>query len=88
MKFSRYLLPKLDTMLTLEDESGNQHTAKYIVSKSGLSAGWRSFSVAHKLVEGDVLLFHLVEPVKFKVIGLVFLSFYVNYFFSKFFGLV
>lgn len=67
MKFSRYLLPKVDTMLTLEDESGNQHTAKYIVSKSGLSAGWRSFSVAHKLVEGDVLLFHLVEPVKFKV---------------------
>ncbi|XP_054823658.1 B3 domain-containing protein Os01g0234100-like isoform X2 [Prosopis cineraria] len=32
-----------------------------------LSAGWRQFSAAHKLQEGDVLVFQLVEPSKFKV---------------------
>jgi hypothetical protein len=41
---------------------------KYIAYKTGLSAGWRQFSAAHKLVEGDVLVFQLVEPTKFKVL--------------------
>ncbi|KAJ6372782.1 hypothetical protein OIU76_027164 [Salix suchowensis] len=32
-----------------------------------LSGGWRGFSVDHNLVEGDVLVFHLVKPTRFKV---------------------
>lgn len=55
-------------MIVLEDESGNEYDTKYLVEKIGLSAGWRGFSIAHKLVEGDVLIFHLIKPSKFKVI--------------------
>lgn len=55
-------------MIVLEDESGNECDTKYLAEKTGLSAGWRGFSIAHKLVEGDVLVFHLVKPSKFKVI--------------------
>jgi hypothetical protein len=51
----------------LEDECGKQYELKYIAYKTGLSAGWRQFSAAHKLLEGDVLIFQLVEPTKFKV---------------------
>ncbi|KAF9602758.1 hypothetical protein IFM89_030914 [Coptis chinensis] len=35
--------------------------------KTGLSAGWREFSIAHGLVEGDALIFQLVKPNVFKV---------------------
>jgi hypothetical protein len=35
----------------------------------GLSAGWRrGFSIAHKLLVGDIVIFHLVKPSKFKVV--------------------
>lgn len=67
-KFCTDNLPKRDTMIVLEDESGNKYDTKYLVEKIGLSAGWRGFSIAHKLVEGDALVFHLVTLSKFKVI--------------------
>ena len=60
-------LPKKDVIITLEDESGQTCMIKYIADKTGLSAGWRRFSTDHKLLEGDVLVFHLVEPTTFKV---------------------
>ncbi|XP_034691871.1 B3 domain-containing protein Os01g0234100-like isoform X1 [Vitis riparia] len=60
-------LPKKDVIITLEDESGAASQIKYIADKTGLSAGWRRFSMDHKLLEGDVLVFHLVEPTSFKV---------------------
>lgn len=60
-------LPKKDVIITLEDESGAACQIKYIADKTGLSAGWRRFSMDHKLLEGDVLVFHLVEPTAFKV---------------------
>ncbi|XP_062091693.1 B3 domain-containing protein Os01g0234100-like [Humulus lupulus] len=66
-KFCDMHLPKQDTMMVLEDESGQVCDAKYLALKVGLSAGWRGFSIAHKLVEGDVVVFHLVSPLKFKV---------------------
>ncbi|ESR36282.1 hypothetical protein CICLE_v10030084mg, partial [Citrus x clementina] len=66
-KFCTDNLPKQDTMIVLEDESGSEYDTKYLVEKIGLSAGWRGFSIAHKLVEGDALVFHLVTPSKFKV---------------------
>ncbi|XP_062102044.1 B3 domain-containing protein Os01g0234100-like isoform X2 [Humulus lupulus] len=65
--FCKSHLPDKDTTITLEDEDGKRYHVKYIAYKTGLSAGWRQFSVAHKLLEGDVLVFQLVEPTKFKV---------------------
>ncbi|KAF4380787.1 hypothetical protein F8388_017141 [Cannabis sativa] len=65
--FCKSHLPDEDTTITLEDEDGKRYHVKYIAYKTGLSAGWRQFSVAHKLLEGDVLVFQLVEPTKFKV---------------------
>lgn len=62
-------LPKKDVIVTLEDESGEARRIKYIADKTGLSAGWRQFSMGHKLLEGDVLVFHLIEPTKFKVMS-------------------
>lgn len=57
--------------MVLEDESGIQYTAKYFAEKTGLSAGWRQFSTAHNLVEGDVLVFQLIAPLKLKVMAKV-----------------
>ncbi|GLU20005.1 hypothetical protein SLE2022_362230 [Rubroshorea leprosula] len=65
--FCKSHLPKKDTMMVVEDESGKQFEIKYLADKTGLSAGWRQFCNAHNLLEGDVLVFQLVEPTKFKI---------------------
>lgn len=65
--FCKRHLPDKDTTITLEDESGKEYKMKYIAHKTGLSAGWRQFSAVHKLQEGDVVVFQLIEPTKFKV---------------------
>ncbi|KAE8672827.1 putative AP2/B3-like transcriptional factor family protein [Hibiscus syriacus] len=54
-------------MPNLEDENGEEYKASYIAQRTALSAGWKAFSFNHKLVEGDVLVFHLVSSSKFKV---------------------
>lgn len=57
--------------MILEDESGEEYNTKYLADKKGLSAGWKWFSISHKLHEGDAVVFHLVSQlglVKFKVI--------------------
>ncbi|CAI9104355.1 OLC1v1003010C1 [Oldenlandia corymbosa var. corymbosa] len=60
-------LPTSDVPVFLVDESENEHETKYLAEKNGLSAGWRGFSIAHSLLEGDVLVFQLIKPCKFKV---------------------
>ncbi|XVF61149.1 hypothetical protein PTKIN_Ptkin08bG0106200 [Pterospermum kingtungense] len=65
--FCKIHLPRKDTMIILEDENENQFPVKYCSDKTGLSAGWRQFCSAHNLLEGDVLVFQLVETTKFKV---------------------
>ncbi|KAF6145568.1 hypothetical protein GIB67_037601 [Kingdonia uniflora] len=60
-------LPKNDIMITLVDVKDQEYTVKYIVKALAVSAGWRIFAVAHKLTEGDALVFQLDEDVKFKV---------------------
>ncbi|KAI3961839.1 hypothetical protein MKW98_022044 [Papaver atlanticum] len=60
-------LPKNDTLFTLVDEDGEEYTANYLPRKLGLSGGWRAFAIAHKLAEGDALVFHLVKVSIFKV---------------------
>ncbi|KAI3993540.1 hypothetical protein MKX01_002553 [Papaver californicum] len=58
-------LPRENIVLTLLDEEGEEYIVKCLAH--ALSAGWRGFAIAHKLVEGDALVFHLVEAYKFKV---------------------
>ncbi|KAK8647996.1 hypothetical protein V6N13_128760 [Hibiscus sabdariffa] len=60
-------LPEEDGIMVLEDEEGQEFETKYLADKDGLSGGWRGFSIAHKLLEGDICIFHLVTPSKFKV---------------------
>ncbi|GAV75471.1 B3 domain-containing protein/DUF724 domain-containing protein [Cephalotus follicularis] len=66
-QFCNKHLPKQDTMIFLEDESGHKYETKFLVEKTGLSGGWRGFSLDHNLLEGDVLVFHLVRATRFKV---------------------
>ncbi|KAK3195763.1 hypothetical protein Dsin_027073 [Dipteronia sinensis] len=66
-KFCLEHLPRKDTIIVLEDKDGNEYDTKYLAEKIGLSAGWRGFSISHKIREGDVAVFHLVSQTKFKV---------------------
>lgn len=53
--------------MVLEDENGNEFDAIYIGNRTGLSGGWRGFAMEHNLEDGDVLVFELREPARFKV---------------------
>ncbi|CAN6544279.1 unnamed protein product [Malus baccata var. baccata] len=66
-KFCFDHMPKQDKTIVLEDENGDKFETKYLATKVGLSGGWRGFSIARKLQEGDAVIFHLVTPSKFKV---------------------
>ncbi|CAH1450395.1 unnamed protein product [Lactuca virosa] len=66
-KFCDVHMPKHDETVVLVDEDDQEFNTKYLVDKIGLSAGWRGFSIAHKLLEGDALVFQLIKNWKFKV---------------------
>lgn len=66
--FSSTYLPKSNEYLTLIDEDGNEFQSLYLAPKNGLSGGWRGFSMEHDLVDGDALIFELINPKTFKVI--------------------
>ncbi|XP_051117586.1 B3 domain-containing protein Os01g0234100-like [Andrographis paniculata] len=66
--FCKLYLPTRDSTVTLENENGEEFSIKYIAHKTGLSAGWRKFVAGNKLLEGDVLVFQLVGPCKFKIL--------------------
>lgn len=66
MRFCKFNMPKIDTVFTVENESGEEYKINYISQRTALSGGWKAFSDANQLYEGDVLVFHLVEPTKFK----------------------
>ncbi|KAJ9128983.1 hypothetical protein P3X46_034258, partial [Hevea brasiliensis] len=67
VQFCKDHLPSHDEHITLVDENGDASETKYLVEKTGLSAGWRGFAIEHKLVDGDALVFQLVSPREFKV---------------------
>lgn len=67
LQFCKLNLPKCDATITLIDEDGEKYDATYLAYKTGLSAGWRGFSIAHELVDGDALVFQLIEDTTFKV---------------------
>ncbi|KAK9109175.1 hypothetical protein Sjap_017235 [Stephania japonica] len=66
--FCRKNLPKRDETVCLVDEDGEEYNTVYLAQKTGLSGGWRGFSLAHKLVDGDALVFQLVKRTQFKVV--------------------
>ncbi|XP_022896797.1 B3 domain-containing protein At5g42700-like isoform X2 [Olea europaea var. sylvestris] len=66
-KFCDLHLPKHDSTIVLVDEWGNEYKTSYLLERNGLSAGWKGFSVSHRLLKGDILIFLLVEPFKLKV---------------------
>lgn len=61
-------LPNHDATVVLVDEWANEYETSYLLYRHGLSAGWRGFSVSHRLLKGDILIFELIEPCKLKVI--------------------
>ncbi|KAH6772661.1 hypothetical protein C2S52_004530 [Perilla frutescens var. hirtella] len=66
-KFCDMHLPSQDDTIVLVDENEQEYSAKFSVRKNRLSGGWRGFSIAHNLIEGDALVFHLIGPCKFRV---------------------
>ncbi|XP_051214628.1 B3 domain-containing protein Os06g0194400-like [Lolium perenne] len=68
LQFSKRYLPRCDEMILLVDEEGAEFQVLYRAHSSALSAtGWKPFASAHKLADGDCLLFQQVERIKFKV---------------------
>lgn len=65
--FCKLHMPKHDQTIVLEDETGKAYEVKYLADKMVISAGWKGFSILHKLLEGDVIVFHLVQFDKVKV---------------------
>jgi hypothetical protein len=61
--------------MVLEDEEGGEFDVVYIGNRTGLSGGWRGFSMHHDLEDGDSLVFELAEPDRFKVLGFFILSY-------------
>ncbi|XP_051214636.1 B3 domain-containing protein Os06g0194400-like [Lolium perenne] len=68
LQFSKRYLPWCNEMILLVDEQGTEYQVLYRAHGSGLSAtDWKPFAIAHKLADGDCLLFQQVERIKFKV---------------------
>ncbi|CAN6469510.1 unnamed protein product [Victoria cruziana] len=65
--FCKKYLPSRDLRMVLEDEQGLEYDSLYIASRTGLSAGWRGFSLDHDVDDGDALIFELSEPARFKI---------------------
>nr|XP_023912853.1 B3 domain-containing protein At3g19184-like [Quercus suber]POF09983.1 b3 domain-containing protein [Quercus suber] len=65
--FCKEHLPNEDEMITLVDEDEDEFPTKYLAEKNGLSGGWRGFAIDHELVDGDALVFQLINPTTFKV---------------------
>lgn len=66
--FCKASLPKNDGVITLVDEDGEEFPTIYLARKTGLSGGWKGFSVAHELTDGDAVVFQLIKPTTMKVV--------------------
>lgn len=65
--FCKDHLPPREHKMVLEDEEGVEFDVVYIGNRTGLSGGWRGFSMHHDLEDGDSLVFELAEPDRFKI---------------------
>ncbi|KAM1106292.1 hypothetical protein ACFX13_003230 [Malus domestica] len=66
-QFCQLYLPLHDATLTLEVEGGEKYRVTFLGERRIVSAGWQKFSTANKLLVGNLLVFRLVRPLKFKV---------------------
>ncbi|XP_073023576.1 B3 domain-containing protein At5g42700-like [Primulina eburnea] len=67
--FCEWHLPSHDSSITLVNENVKEYYTKYLPYRRGFSAGWKGFSIAHNLEEGDILVFHLVGACRMKCSG-------------------
>ncbi|KAL2922585.1 hypothetical protein RDABS01_014076 [Bienertia sinuspersici] len=56
-----------DGMVTLVDEEGDEYLVVYLACKRGLSGGWKGFAEAHQLVDGDAIIFQVINRSILKV---------------------
>ncbi|GMH04045.1 hypothetical protein Nepgr_005884 [Nepenthes gracilis] len=61
VQFCRKNLPLSDQMITLVDEDGNEYPTVYLMRKKGLSGGWKGFAEDHELVDGDAVVFQVIN---------------------------
>ncbi|KAG0608807.1 hypothetical protein M758_8G134300 [Ceratodon purpureus] len=66
-RFCQEHMPLEETTFILEDDKGKEWECVYLAHKTGMSGGWRGFSLDHELVDGDSCIFELVSPLRFKV---------------------
>ncbi|TQD75164.1 hypothetical protein C1H46_039304 [Malus baccata] len=52
-RFCEEHLSKRGSDMVLEDEQGNEYDAAALARELGLSGGWRSFALEHKLDDSD-----------------------------------
>ncbi|XP_017256210.1 B3 domain-containing protein Os01g0234100 isoform X3 [Daucus carota subsp. sativus] len=67
LEFCKFHMPKEDVRVVLVDDHGKQRDTTYLTKRHGLSAGWRGFAMDHRLLEGDILVFHMISAYTFKV---------------------
>lgn len=67
-EFCESHLPKDDATITLIDQTEDEHQTRYLARNKGFGAGWKDFSIAHELVDGDALVFQLIKATMFEVI--------------------
>ncbi|KAJ8628743.1 hypothetical protein MRB53_022066 [Persea americana] len=66
-EFCESHLPKDDATITLIDQTEDEHQTRYLARNKGFGAGWKDFSIAHELVDGDALVFQLIKATMFEV---------------------
>ncbi|CAM6097097.1 unnamed protein product [Calypogeia fissa] len=67
LEFRRNHMPEEDEWFTLEDEDELEWSILFNPEFGDLRKGWKEFSLHHSLMAGDVCLFELVSPSRFKV---------------------
>ncbi|KAF7007437.1 hypothetical protein CFC21_022377 [Triticum aestivum] len=77
-QFKKRYLPWSDEMIFLVDEEDGEFPMPYIAQHSAIGSGWNSFAIAHKLADGDCLVFQRVHRTKFKVYIIRASSYYEN----------
>ncbi|XP_044319607.1 B3 domain-containing protein Os06g0194400 isoform X2 [Triticum aestivum] len=66
-QFKKTYLSWFDEMIFLVDEEDGEFPVRYLAKRNAIGAGWALFAIAHKLADGDCLVFQLVQRTKFKV---------------------
>lgn len=66
-EFRRNHMPESNEWFTLEDEDQLEWGIFFNAEFGVLRKGWRNFSLHHSLTSGDICIFELVSPLRFRV---------------------